>query len=348
MASAEKEYVKLPGQGLRRPKSWVAGHYTRCTLWLAKDHLLSVDSMGGYTEEYKRFYFRDIQAITIRRTVTWAVWNGVNALFAALFLFFALSVNDPVGFGFLIGFASLFGLFLLVNALRGATCQCHLRTAVQTEELPSLCRARVARKVLARLRPLIEAAQGTLSPEEVEQKVLASAQAALNAPARPAPRARAGGPPAVVTHYAGQAHAVAFWLCLADIPGTMLGVLTGNRWANLLGMLLFLAAFIAAIWAVVRQSGTDIPRFLQRLTWSIIVVAVVYFFISSMVGQVMLVMNPEDINPLTGIEPDYTNPVFFGLAVVSTSVNAVIGSLGLYRLSQFRNAAGEPPSPAAP
>ena len=36
---------------------------------------------------------------------------------------------------------------------------CEIRTAVQTESLPSLCRVRQTQKVMARIRPLIAAAQ---------------------------------------------------------------------------------------------------------------------------------------------------------------------------------------------
>ena len=42
---------------------------------------------------------------------------------------------------------------------------CTIRTAVQTEELPSLNRVRKADKVLARIRPLIESAQRHEVPE---------------------------------------------------------------------------------------------------------------------------------------------------------------------------------------
>ena len=51
------------------------------------------------------------------------------------------------------------------HVMLGTTCRCLIRTAVQTEELPSLRRVRNADKVLARIRPLIESAQRQEIPE---------------------------------------------------------------------------------------------------------------------------------------------------------------------------------------
>jgi hypothetical protein len=46
-----------------------------------------------------------------------------------------------------------------VNWLRGPTCICHLKTAVQTENLPSLNRVKNIQKILGMLKPKIEKAQ---------------------------------------------------------------------------------------------------------------------------------------------------------------------------------------------
>jgi hypothetical protein len=66
--------------------------------------------------------------------------------------------------------------FLAANTLMGPTCVCHLKTAVQTEELTPLRRLRRARKVLARVRPLIVAAQGELTPEEIAARMAQPSQ----------------------------------------------------------------------------------------------------------------------------------------------------------------------------
>ncbi|HEO70150.1 MAG TPA: hypothetical protein ENN80_02730, partial [Candidatus Hydrogenedentes bacterium] len=56
----------------------------------------------------------------------------------------------------------------VLNLYRGPTCKCHLHTAVQDEDLVALRRWRRAQRVAASLKPLIEAAQGRLTPDDFE------------------------------------------------------------------------------------------------------------------------------------------------------------------------------------
>src|SRR5436309_15869094 len=117
-----------------------------------------------FSERYKRFNFREIQAVVTRRTKRRDILSVIFA-FTAIF-FGVLSVFTDSGwqtFLFVMTGTVLFAL--LVNWLRGPTCVCHLRTAVQIEELSPLKRFRATRKVIERLKPDIEAAQGALAPE---------------------------------------------------------------------------------------------------------------------------------------------------------------------------------------
>jgi len=156
------DYKKLPGTGLRR-MGFITIAASRSRLYLGADHLLSVDSMYG-TESYKRFYFRDIQAFTVRRTP----WGLVSVLIFGVLLglsALALLSADPIAFVFGVVFTVLFSVFFLAFLIqqlaRGGTCRTWLQTAVQTEELPSLHRVKTCRKVLDRLQPLILEAQPT-------------------------------------------------------------------------------------------------------------------------------------------------------------------------------------------
>ena len=161
---AQREYIKLTPP--RRTAGFSVVSVTRSNLWLGSDHLLCVET-EGFSENYRRFYFRDIQAITLRQTqralVIALVTGVVTALFAALAIYF----NDVNGKWVLGILATLCGIPFLLNLVYGPTCACQLRTAVQTEDVPSLGRVRRARRVLNRLRPLIVEAQGQLTPEEV-------------------------------------------------------------------------------------------------------------------------------------------------------------------------------------
>jgi len=136
-------YRRLPG------KRRTLGGYS--TLWMAEDHLLLVKSLR-FTEQYKRFYFRDIQAFLIRRKT----FSDARNMWDILFWLGVVAI-------YLVGHAQVTALFgaalLLYMRFSGPYCACHIQTAVQVEPLPSLYRLRVAEEVLNQLVPLIEAAQ---------------------------------------------------------------------------------------------------------------------------------------------------------------------------------------------
>ena len=125
----------------RRGTSFFAFSPARSSLWLGRDHVLCVDSTG-YTERYRRFYFRDIQAVVLRKTQHGAVWALAFGSLAGLFTLFAVILKDPVWPYVLGTLAGLSALGLLLQLAEGPTCVCHLGTAVQSEELPALNRLR--------------------------------------------------------------------------------------------------------------------------------------------------------------------------------------------------------------
>lgn len=147
---AERLYRRLPGRG--------SGLLTTATLWEADDHLLLVESTR-INETYKRFFYRDIQAIVICRTKTGLVTSSIAALVTLIFGAFTAGTSVmelQINMGILTGLSALVAL---VSFVKGSTCRCILRTAVQTQTLRSLGRLRKARKVCRRLQPKIEAAQ---------------------------------------------------------------------------------------------------------------------------------------------------------------------------------------------
>jgi hypothetical protein len=150
MPRAPKPYRKLPGHGA------TFTHHVR--LYLGADHLLQVSS-SGFTESYKRFYFRDIRFITLRKTYVGKAANAVLGATVAVFGIPSLFTSAPVTI-VLVSLAGLFGIGLAANLAQGPTCICHIGTAVQHERLRSLSRLRRGRRVLERLRPEIARAQG--------------------------------------------------------------------------------------------------------------------------------------------------------------------------------------------
>ena len=163
------------------------GLFSRSALFLCPDHLLAVRHYG-YVERYQRFPYRNIQALVIQRTrngrllhvalaaVTLA-WLGLAVLMHRLYI--------PPGAIFFTGLAGVTVLMTFFHAAMGPTCRCHVQTAVQTAEMPSLRRLRHARAALAALAPQIAEVQGSL-PEDFPAAVRPQA-VSPSGPRRPPP-----------------------------------------------------------------------------------------------------------------------------------------------------------------
>src|SRR5262245_127100 len=124
---AEQQYSRLTRA--RRHSTPTVLATTSSSLWLGGDHLLVVES-NGYSEKYRRFYFKDIQALTIcktRTTMVRVIGVGVLALFFALL---ALAMRDEVVALCVVGgIAVLLAILGMCDALFGPSASCSLRTA---------------------------------------------------------------------------------------------------------------------------------------------------------------------------------------------------------------------------
>jgi hypothetical protein len=339
MASEEKEYQRLPGRGMRREGTVVAASHSFCTLWLGRDHLLCIESQGGYTESYKRFYYRDIQAIVVRRTSTYRNWNiALGSLTGFFLLLTVVSGAEVLAWVFGTVAACLLAGWLL-HAWRGPTCKCQLQTAVQTDDLPSLTRLRTADRVLDRLRPLIEATQGPVPPGE-GKLLLGQATVLAPPPGVGVPMGLRPPPPRVVSHYRSRAHQILFWCCLTDVPATLLSLVFQEDWPESIGSALMLATMGVAVFALVKQHRTDLPGFLRALPVVVVVLSMIYFALSFFVG-IYLAMAGGGV---ATVKADaMANPLVVGMVVTSTTFNALIGVLGLSRLRRFGRESAQPP-----
>ena len=180
MAAEEVRYHKLPGIGYRRlVPAWamillffVIGIFVlllrgkRVELWLGPDHLLLVE-WDGSREYYRRLYYRDIQALVVRRTSEWVAIGVVLGVLVIIFGALAVTLAPDPSLYLPLVLAGICTLILAAYLAGGPTCNCHMRTAVQTVELVSLQRLRQARKMLELLRPKVEEAQGRITVEEL-------------------------------------------------------------------------------------------------------------------------------------------------------------------------------------
>ncbi|MBW8864613.1 MAG: hypothetical protein JF609_06765 [Verrucomicrobia bacterium] len=143
-----------------------AGLLSTSSFWQGPDHLLIVE-VAGTVEKYRRFYFRDIQAVIIQNTRT-RLWWTLGLIMVILFMLAVLVEVDwglqshdspPLYFCVFVAFCLI--VALTMNIMRGPTCVVQLRTAVQTQVLPNVTRHKKAAQLVMQLGPAIRAAQAT-------------------------------------------------------------------------------------------------------------------------------------------------------------------------------------------
>jgi len=273
MASKVKEYQKLPGV----KKGFLVGKYS---LWQGRGHLLYIFSRFG-AEDYKRFYFNDIQAIITRKTILGKIQNIIMGCFMLMFLL-------PVFFfdGGWTGFYGVAGgltfIFLLINLYKGPTCETKLLTAVQTERLQSLSRLKTACRVMDRLRPHIQHAQGVLKSEDL-----------VKPPVRPADRrvpknAGAGAVPIST----GRIHMIMFGLILFEGALAAMEFFITHVVPSVLGSLAGICIGICVILALVKQHNSNLPGSVRAMTWICLAFVCVTFAAGYVVGIVYAMKNP--------------------------------------------------------
>ncbi len=248
-------YKRLPGRAF--------GLLGRSSLWHGPDHVLQVQ-VRGYSEVYRRFYFRDIQALVLRRTQSARIVSVV-LIALCLLLFGAAALAAAPGWIFWTTLGAPFALWLLVHALRGPSCVCHVRTVVEASELLPLRRVRPATRSLDRIRQLVEATQGAVTAENIQQPGGGAPAPTLGGPALDAPPAQLAPPPLPGTNPLRRHQALAV-LMLADCVVSTFQVATPGQLVDVLGLLLGIAEFPLAIFALVEGRRRPLDRSLR--TWT--------------------------------------------------------------------------------
>jgi len=293
-----KTYKRLPGRGVRL-SAMVAGG-DRQSLYLGPDHLLAL-RRSGYDESAKRFFFNDIQAVTVQT-------NGARTLIA-----FALGAV-LAGFGILVGVglnsesedtyygamfvSSVVGIPLLlvfiVNLLMGPTCSVYLHTAVQVERLTALSRLRTARKCMAILAQRIQESQGALTGENVASM------------AAPASMHRASANALNPTHQSPakplspRLPRAAYTVMMLFAVSAMVDLVFRHDVKDFFDLLLFGALIVLLLVVVVRQTNSTLPAASRRTNWTALLYNSVMFIVMMyMVIFAQAIMNDTPPTPLT-------------------------------------------------
>jgi hypothetical protein len=109
---------------------------------------------GIFVEEYKRFYFRDIQSMVVHRSKSWIVVNIVLAVLIAGLASLAVAFDDLAR---IISAIITLGMavILVINFVRGPGCVCYIQTAIQKQKLRSISRIKKAQQIMDSLKPII-------------------------------------------------------------------------------------------------------------------------------------------------------------------------------------------------
>jgi len=323
----KKEYHKLPGT----KKGFLVGRYT---LWQGGDHLLHVYSRVG-VEDYKRFYFNDIQAIITRKTVAGKVQNVVLGFLLLLFTLPAIS-NDGGWSAFWAALAGVFLLLLLINLYRGPTCETKLLTAVQTEKLHSLHRLKNAFKIMDRLRSHIQSAQGTLSQQDLS-KIPARR---VNDNAVKGSSLQGGKSKTTLRHEKGWAHLVLFGLLVLDGVLATSGFLFTHVIVTILSSVAGICLGIFIIIALVKQHNSDISSVLRAITWASLGFVGITFIAGYVFSVAFAFKNPgivynqwELFKSMSSLSP-WENPLVLGFYIFTICGAFFLGIPGLLMLKQ--------------
>ncbi|MEM6279557.1 MAG: hypothetical protein AAF733_08770 [Verrucomicrobiota bacterium] len=160
------------------------------SLWRGKDHLIYVRGRGfliPLSEDYKRYRFEDIQAITISRKsrAGAALLHGLAFLFFVipLILLLAFTTDQNLGMGrailtSVVALGSLwFGAMLLRHFILGPTCVCDLQTSLSRDRLVPLTRLHTTRQCVDAIAGDIRAAQEPLKAAPAAEVVALEAGA---------------------------------------------------------------------------------------------------------------------------------------------------------------------------
>jgi len=185
MKPSPSAYRRLPGRSF----SLLHGD----TAWIGEDHVLAVRAQPG-SDAYRRFYFRDIEAIIVRPTSA-RLWTNVVLLgLTAIMALYGLVLVSSAGMfretTIEFGLGAVVPLVLIViNFVRGPTCELRIQTAVQSERVMALSRSAKAWQAVEVLRPLILQAQEAEAAAAVAARTEPPASTAVPAPASDNPPA---------------------------------------------------------------------------------------------------------------------------------------------------------------
>jgi len=291
MEQDRERYRRLPG----RRRGFLFGS----SVWLGSDHLLLVKS-ARFREEYKRFYFRDIQAIVVAKARRIHISTRAAPIFLLWFATLGFG-RHGAGWSWAHGLVGvlLVNAWFYVSTMR--SCRCRIYTAVSSEELPSLYRTWTARRFLKKVEPYLTQAQGVIEgnwAEAVEDKQigpLPEGRVGLTLPGAAAPLPPP--PPPAQTARTPVAFLFVASLCLGGLADLLTLQVSANvgRWVLLGFLLLQLAATVAVL--VENYLGKLLPSMRNLAIVTLASIGVWYYAVQMAAGMAIGYQNARSKNP---------------------------------------------------
>jgi len=314
-------YRKLPGRG--RKSGFLHSIGRSCSLWHTDDHLLLVES-NGITETYRRFYFKDIQAVVIQRTNFSRNFNYTAGLIlvASVIIYFSNAARHGFLDSALLFILIISLISLALNYFMGASCICRIITTVHDEEIPSLKRLGNAMRAKNVIDNACAALQGTLSEEDILTKPIPSRQGA----ARP-------GASKMLKPFTGMYHTLTF--ATVFVQGLLLGldIINHHSVYNYIQILFGSTASILIIIALLKQHDSDAPLMIKTIMWTTIafICLSTLMIFGAKMPQMMeqaMISQYDMYKSMANISPNDSKAVYWSY-VISFLGYTVFGAAGL-------------------
>lgn len=338
------------------------GLYSCSSLWAGPDHFVYVKGSGflmPFVEEYKRFGYKDVQAITRARSMVY-LWSsllfGLGAALSAALIFLP-DYSAPVTivmFIFMIPVLAVCLPCFVVTMARGPTCRCRIQTAVGSVLIRPLSRERAAKKAILEMSALIAEHQADLVSwhqveGEAEGRWDVSAAETETAPqaATPGirPERRMTRSKVLVPTFVLMLPFGVIWLAYAYVPVWWPLILAGVlEFALLLGIAASLVeqmrgyspgSILAILWAaLVQQIGLMLAAFVVYIVWSI------------NNGMARSAGGPEVFANL--LERLDTSVFVYNFSVINGLFSVLLGLAGLSQVWRYHSRMAGGPSPPLP
>lgn len=316
-------YRKLPGH--RR------GFIRGSSVWLGPDHLLLVNSYR-FREEYKRYYFRDIQAIVAGEAPRFHLSTRSAAIGYFWLLAFVITFRFPkapwitggVGVALVIAWAYLSAT---------CSCRCRLYTAVSRDTLPSVYRTWVAARFLRAVEPHITAVQGAMEQSANIAMLSIGPAAAAAVASNPLPEAESGS--------RVDQGSISYYLLLAVLFGDAvwrwLTLSYSARWAAALTRVLPLAVIAAAIFVIIQRRWKRVTAGEQNFAITTLVVSAMTGYAGLLADSFATALRSTPMR-----RPLDPMPFLHVAGEVGLGINLALGVAGVAVLLASRSVAREP------